>query len=426
MINWRYKMIKNKNIRIVMINPQSPFLINKNVFPPLGLLTLSAFFKKHGYNNIKFIDMNNGDHSNVKGDLFFIYVATPNLEFAKETMVSLRKNNISAKFIVGGPHATLASEDCMWADAVVIGEGELASLQILKDYPNIKKVYRETKIENLDDIPFPDRSILDIKEYANNYKLRGVPTTTLITSRGCSWGKCSFCCKYWTPDSKIRYRSAQNIVDEIKDIQEKYDIHGFMAFDDEFVHNKRRLKEFCELVTPLNIKWRCLSRIESINNKIVPIMRDAGCVEIAVGIESADQDILDTINKHIDITKAERACQIIKDNGIDLKELFIIGLPGESRESLQKIDEFVEKTQPVDVDFTILSVFPGSDIHENPEKYPNLTFKKGCRGWYKGIPGNYNTLCKISTPTLTFDELVAARDALESKYKPLEKLMKKE
>ena len=415
------------DIRIVLVNPQSPYLINKSVFPPLGLLTLSAYLKQHKYNNITFIDMLGGvDYSNIKGDIFFIYVATPNLEFAKEAMVMLKKNNISAKFVVGGPHATLAAQDCQWADIIVIGEGERASLQILKDYPNVHKHYFEDKIENLDDIPFPDRSILDIKEYANNYKLRGIPTTTYITSRGCSWGKCAFCCKYWTQDTKIRYRSAQNIVDEIKDVQDKYGISGAMFFDDEFVHNKKRLKEFCELVKPLNIKWRCLSRIESINNKIVPMMRDAGCIEIAVGIESADQTILDNINKHIDIDKAEKACGIIKDNGIDLKELFIIGLPGESHESLQKMDDFLNRTKPYDMDATILSVFPGSDIHEHPEKYPNLTFKKGCRGWYKGIPGNYNTLCKISTPSLTFDELVEARDALEAKYKPIEKLMKKE
>ena len=419
--------MNNQNLRIVLVNPPSPFLINKNVFPPLGLLTLSAVFKQNGYQNIKFIDMLVGaDYSDVKGDMFFIYVATPNLEFAKDAMTQLRKNNISAKFVVGGPHPTLATEDCMWADVIIMGEGELAALQILRDYPNVRKIYTEKKIENLDDVPFADRTVLDIKMYAENYKLRGIPTTTLITSRGCSWGKCSFCCKYWTQDSKIRYRSAQNIVNEIKEIQEKYDIHGFMFFDDEFAHNRNRLKEFCSLVEPLNIKWRCLSRVESINDRILPVMAAAGCIEIAVGIESADQEILNTINKHIDIEKAEKACKLINKHGIDLKELFIIGLPGESRESLQKIDEFVERTSPYDVDFTILSVFPGSDIYEHPDKYPNLTFKKGCRGWYKGIPGNYNTLCKISTPTLTFDELVEIRDELERKYKPAEKFRKKE
>lgn len=416
------------DIRIVLVNPISPFLINKTVFPPLGLLTLSSFFKQNNYTNIQFIDMLYGiDYSTIKGDIFFFYCATPNIEYVKNAMVMFRKNNIHAKMVVGGPHPTLAAEDCMWSDVIVMGEGEISSLQILKDYPNVRKIYGETKIKNLDDIPFPDRSILNINEYAENYKLRGVPTTTIITSRGCSWGRCSFCCKYWTPGSHVRYRSAQNIFNEIKEIKERYNIHGFMFFDDEFCANKHRLKEFCELVQSLDIKWRCLSRVESITEKTVSMMKDAGCIEIAVGIESADQEILNNINKNIDIVKAEKSCNIIKKCGIDLKELFIIGLPRESHESLQKMDEFVEKTQPYDVDFTILSVFPGSDIYDHPEKYPNLIFNKKCKSHYKGIPGEYiHSVCKISTPMLTFDKIIEWREKLEKKYKPEEKLMKKE
>lgn len=418
--------MNKKDLKICLINPPTPFLINSAVFPPLGLLTLSAYFKQNGYHNIKFIDMlgGNSDYSNVKADIFFLYIATPNSELAKEVIVNLRKNNIISKFVVGGPHATVAPEDCRWADVIVIGEGEKASLQILKDYPNVRKYYLEDKIENLDEIPFADRDILDIKLYANNYHLHGVPTTTYVTARGCSWGKCAFCCQYWTIGSRVRYRSAQNIVDEIAQVKEKYGISGAMIFDDEFVHHKRRLKDFCKLIKPLDIKWRCLSRVESIDDKIVPIMADAGCVEIAVGIESADQKILDNINKHIDIIKAEKACEIIKNNGIDLKELFIIGLPGETKESIQKIDEFVERTQPSDIDFTILSVFPGSNIWNNPKNY-DVKFNKECKAWYKGIPGHYESICKISTSGLSFEELVEARNMLEKKYKPTVKLMEK-
>jgi len=420
-------MIKNKNIKICMVNPASTFLINKFVFPNLGLLTLSAVFKQNGYQNIEFIDVeNNKDYSHIKADIFMIYCASPNVESAKEIMVELKKNNISSKFCIGGPHATLMPQDLMSFDAIIVGEGELASLQILKDYPNIKKIYKENRIENLDDIPFPDRSILDIKMYAENYKLRGTPSTTMITSRGCSWGKCVFCCKYQLPGSKVRYRSAENVIKEIVEIKEKYNINSFVFFDDEFVSNKRRLKEFCELVTPLNIKWRCLSRVESLNKKIISIMSEAGCIEIAVGIESADPEILNIIDKNIEIENAEKVCNMIKSAGINLKELFIIGLPGESHESLQKMDDFVERTQPFDVDFTVLSVFPGSDIYENSEKY-DLKFNKKCRSHYKGIPGEYShTVCRISTSKLTFDEIIEWREKLEKKYKPYEKLMKKE
>jgi len=418
--------MNNKNIKICLINPASPFLINKFVFPNLGLLILSSHFKQYGYNNIEFIDIeNNKNYSHIKGDIFFIYVCSPNVSSAKEIMVELRKNNISAKFVVGGPHVSVAPEDCLWADILVIGEGEIASLQIVKEYPNNKKIYNEIKIENFDEIPFPDREILDIKLYSENYKLRGSPTTTLITSIGCSYSKCAFCCKYWQPGNHVRYRSAQNIVDEIKQIQEKYNINSFMMFDDEFCSNRKRLKEFCKLVKPLDIKFRCLTRVESITEQIIPIMADAGCVEIAIGIESADQNILNTISKNIDIEKAEKACNLIKKYNIDLKELFIIGLPGESHASLEKMNEFVERTSPTDVDFTILSVFPGSDIWNNPEKY-DIKFDKRCKSHYKGKPEEYlSKACKISTSKISFEELIEWREKLERKYKSKEKLMVK-
>ncbi len=416
---------EKKDIDICLINPPSPFLINKQVFPPLGLLTLSAVFKQHGYNNIKFIDMLGETQiqnpQDIEADIFFIYMNTPSSEYCKDIVSQLKPYNRLSKFVVGGPHPSVAGEDCLWADCIVMGEGELASLKILREFPNVKKYYKEELIPNLDEIPFADRDIIDIKKYARNYELRGVPTTTIVSSRGCSYGKCAFCCKYWD-GNPVRYRSAQNIYEEIKQIQEIYGISGIMFFDDEFCSNRKRLIEFCQLVKPLNINWRCLARVESIREDIIPIMRDAGCVEIAVGIESADQEILNNINKKINIEQAEKACQIIKDNNIDLKELFIVGLPGESKESIQKIDDFCAKTQPFDVDFTLLSVFPGSDIWNHPENY-DLKFNKKCKSFYKGTPGQYNTVCRIDTSHLTFEELVEARDELERKHKNPEKLI---
>lgn len=423
------RIIKNKkDISICLVNPPSPFLINRKVFPPLGLLTLSAYFKQYGYHNIQMLDMlGETDITKIKNpediatDIYFVYVNTPNSEYAKSLIFQLRKYNNQAKFVAGGPHATVNPEDLLYFDSIVIGEGEIVSLRILANYPNLKKFYKEELIPNLDDIPFPDRSIIDITGYANNYELRGRPTTTFISSRGCSYGKCSFCCKYWG-QNKVRYRTPKNLYDEIEQVQERYHINSIMFFDDEFCANHKRLLEICKLIKPLNIKWRCLARVESLRENIVPIMADSGCVEIAVGIESADQQILNAINKHIDIKQAEQVCQIIKNNNIDLKELFIIGLPGESKESLQKIDDFCVRTQPYDVDFTLLSVFPGSEIWNHPENY-DLKFNKKCKSHYKGIPGEYgNTICRIDTSHLTFEELVEARNELERKYKPIEKL----
>jgi len=421
-------MIKKKEkLRIVLVNPPSPFLLDQKVFPPLGLLTLSSVIKQAGYTNITFLDLAGVEKENIPlidGDIFFFTATTPQVEHAKDIVLLYRKKNRNrvAKYIIGGPHATVSQYGLSLFDSIVMGEGEKSVLKILDSYPNIKPLYLDNPTENLDEIPFADRDVIDIKEYANNYLLDGIPTTTYVTSKGCSYGKCAFCCR---TTKGVRYRSAQNIYDEIKLVQDKYGISGAMFFDDEFVSNKKRLKEFCELVAPLKIKWRCLSRISSIDAKIVPIMKGAGCVEIGLGIESADPKILKNITKGIKIDDAKKAVKLIQSWGIRVKELFIIGLPGENEESIRKVFKFVERSKPYDVDFTILGVFPGSDIHKNPENY-DIKFNPKCHGWYKGIPGQYTNLCKINTSSLSFDEIVKARDELEKKFKPESKLIRKD
>ena len=415
-------MNKKENLRIVLVNPPSPFLINEKVFPPLGLLTISSYIKSAGYKNITFLDLaGRKEIPEIEGDIFFFTATTPQVENAKDIMRKLRFRNKTARMVIGGPHATVKYDDLLSFDSVVQGEGEINTLKILDQYPNLKKIYLEDRIENLDNVLFPDRDIINIKEYAKNYTLDGKQTTTYITSRGCSYGKCAFCCRM---QKGVRYRSAKNIYEEVKMVKEKYGINGAMFFDDEFVSNKKRLKEFCRLIKPLKISWRCLARVSSIDEKIVPIMRSAGCTEIALGIESADQDILKTVAKGTKVDKAKKAVRIIQRNDIKVKELFIIGLPGENEKSIEKVDKFVRSTKPDDVDFTVLSVYPGSAIYEKPHRY-DINFNPKCKANYKGIPGQYGHICKISTSSLTFEQIVESRDKLEQKYKCDKQLISK-
>lgn len=407
-------------MKIALVNSPAPFLPSNPVFPPLGLLTLSAVLKKEGYTNIEFHDMLGEETKDIFADIFFVYVNTPQSNYTKKLVEYLKIINPNSKFIAGGVHATFMPNDLQYFDSVVIGEGENAVIQILKEYPNIKKIYKCNKIENLDNIPFPDRDIIDIKQYANNLLFDGIPTTTYMTSRGCSWGKCAFCSRFFR--EKVRYRSAQNIVNEIKEVKEKYGIVGAMFFDDEFLSNKKRLKELCKLIKPLNIKWRCLCRIESISNEIIKLIKDAGCIGISVGIESGDQRILNIVSKNITIEKAKNAIKILKDNNLYFKEFIIVGLPGEDLESIKNTDKFINETKPYDIDISVFCVLPGSDIWDNMEKY-DIKFNKNCRGWYKGNSSKYHKVCPVSTSKLTFDQILKARDELENKYKPKSKIM---
>lgn len=415
----------NKDIKICFINPPSPFLINPNVFPPLGLLGIATIAQKHEYENIQFIDLSGckdvkKELYEVKADIFFLTAVTAQVEYCREIVYELRKYNMLSKFVLGGVHATVKIDDCFFVNSIVVGDGEIPTLKILKEYPNLKRIYQGKEIKDLDSIPFVNRNFIDIKQYAKNYQLDGHPTTTYVTSRGCSYGKCSFCCRM---SKGVRYRSAQNIFEEVKQVKELYGITGAMFFDDEFVSNRIRLKKFCELLidSKLNIKWRCLARVTSITTSIVKLMEEAGCVEIAVGVESANEEILENITKGIKIDVAKKAIKIIKENNIKVKELFIVGLPGENKQSIKDMDNFCKETKPDDVDFTILSVFPGSKIYENPNDY-DIKFIRDCKSFYKSFGDNYNTVCPISTSQMSFSDIIDARDRLEKKYKPKGKL----
>jgi len=407
-------------MKICLVNSPNPYLTDKEVFPPLGLLYLSSYMKQCGYYDIELMDMiGKTKVENIFADIYFLYVSTPQSNHTQNVIKQLKEINPEAKFIAGGPHASVAPDDLSYFDSVVIGEGEIASINILQDYPNLKKIYVEDKMD-INHIPFPDRTLLDINKYAENYKLSGTPSTTYISSRGCSYGKCAFCCKYWS--GGVRYRSAQNIYEEIKYIKETFKINGVAFFDDDLLSNKKRIVEICNLIKTLNIKWRCLSRVSSLNENIINTIANAGCEEIALGIESADQDILNKVSKNIDINEAKKIIKLLKDYDIRVKELFIVGLPGESRESLEKMERFIQETQPHDIDLTIFSPFPGSDIYINSHKY-DIKFDPKCKGFYKGIKGKYSSTCRISTSHLTFEEILQLRDEIEDRNKPQWKVM---
>ncbi len=409
-------------MKIILISPPSPFLSNTPVFPPLGLLTLSAVMKNAGYNNIEFYDfLGDIKLKPIYADIFFIYINTPQLTYINALIDYLRIINPDAKFVAGGPHVTLLPDEIQKFDSLVIGEGEVIVLEILKDYPDLKNKYVGIALKNLDDIPFPDRDIIDITKYANNLLFNNIPSTTYLSSRGCAYNKCAFCSRVW---KGVRYRSAQNLVDEIVQVQKKYNINGAVFFDDEFLNNKKRLEKFCDLIKPYNIKWRCLARVTSINDKTLSIISNSGCTGISVGIESGDQRILDTISKGITVEKAVLACKMIKDYGLNLKEFIIIGLPGETHKSIENTDKFIFDTKPNDIDVSILSVLPGSDIWKNPDKY-DIKFKKNCHKFWKSLKNEYPNICPISTSQLSFEEILKARDDIENKYKSKEKMMLK-
>jgi radical SAM superfamily enzyme YgiQ (UPF0313 family) len=281
--------------------------------------------------------------------------------------------------VAGGIHASFLYDQILrnfdYVDMVVRGEGEETVLELidfLKEGVGLDKIrglaFRRLSdivvnekrgyIKDLDSLPFP--TYIEHFVHFNGKRLRGA---SIITSRGCSGG-CRFCAApaYW---GKPRFRSTQNIIEEISILVNRYGV-GFINFmDDTFTENNERVENLCYLLRKknLNIKWWATGRVNTLNLGILKIMKDAGCVQISVGVESGSQDILDRFGKKTSPEKIADICTAIKALKIRLETCFIVGGPGENEKTIEETKKLMNFIKP-DV-FNVsqsLYMFPGTAL----------------------------------------------------------------
>jgi len=394
-------------MKVVLINPPSPFLIDEMVMPPLGLCYLSSILKDNGY-QVEILNLSlGGTIADIPdADLVCITATTPQIGEARCLLESIKARTPSLRVALGGPHASAMPENCLFYgfDAVVVGEGEKAILDVAKGATGI--ISREF-MHNLDDLPFPDRSF--IGDY--NYYLDGEKATTMMTGRGCPWS-CSFCCKSpW--GRRLRLRSPKHVLAEASAIAETGLYGGIMAFDDELLVDWERDEEIFRGFHKLGLIYRIFTRADMVKPEKCNVLAKTGCYEVLLGIESGSNRILANIHKGTTRELNLKAVRMLKKAGIRVKAAIICGLPGESWESIRETESFLEKAQPDDVDFSVLAVYPGSHIWEYPNEY-DVTFPTS-PGAYKTKPGEYQA--GVATSHMTAEEIVRARDELEAKFK---------
>ncbi|MCK4733515.1 MAG: cobalamin-dependent protein, partial [Methanophagales archaeon] len=327
-------------MEIILISPRlrawSP-----NIWVPLGLTYIAAILENDGH-SIEIIDLNEKKmteddlRNHLKKDVDVVGVTGMITEYQKILkIVDIAKEKIpDRKVILGGPLATTLPQQLLKqskADFVVIGEGENVTLELVQaiehgsDIAGIRGIaYKKREeviinepvipISNLDAIPFPARHLLDMSKYIKNhfeiygFDIKGygkIRSTNLISSRGCPYD-CTFCFKdMW--GYKWRGRSAENIIAEMKLLNEKYSVNGFFFNDDTFVLNKKRVFEFTSLLkkSGLDGVWSCNGRVNLMQKDMLKAMHDAGCVSIAYGIESGNQSILDSMKKNITLNQTK-------------------------------------------------------------------------------------------------------------------------
>jgi len=217
------------------------------------------------------------------------------------------------------------------------------------------------RIEDLDRLPFPDRSLVNNRWYSE--PMMGMPFTTVQSSRGCPYG-CAYCVS--TYGQKIVFRSAENVLAELDEIKRKFSIRYVRFMDDTFTLNRERVDTLCRAMIDrsLRMQWTCLSRPDTINHDMLRLMKNAGCRRIYLGIESGSQRLLDFFCRGYTVEGVKQAVAMIKKSGIEVTGFFMDGGPLESKEDFQATVSLA-RSLPCDY-FLIdmLRIYPGTKLFE--------------------------------------------------------------
>jgi radical SAM superfamily enzyme YgiQ (UPF0313 family) len=367
---------------------EKPFRID-----PLGPLYLLTILEEEfgdrlslSYTDLRGIDEDSMIYHIPELDVYLHYVTTPEIAEIQRIIAAVRRFYPDALHLAGGPHTNIFPEESLKTfDAICIGEGEEIIKQMIRDIFNkkLQKTYRQTETIDLNMYPFPVRkylpksAIVDVGMLSRKYyDLLG---TTVLFSRGCPFN-CHFCSNQYKGATRVR--SPEWITKEIDYLKHEYRVQSLLLKDDQGIHTNRKIAcSMLEAIGKANILWRGQSRANGIHPDTVRLAKETGCIEIAVAIESVSQRALDIMNKKIDLRKAKEYFKVLRQEGLDIKLLLILGLPGEPRNIAQQTIDFIEEVQPSNVSLSILCPIPGSEIWNNPQRFgmkinPDVPFDK--------------------------------------------------
>jgi radical SAM superfamily enzyme YgiQ (UPF0313 family) len=282
--------------------------------------------------------------------------------------------------IAKGAHFLTANKDvlyqCRALDLAIVGEPEMTLKEILegKEYKNIKGLcYRDgfvakytgkrPFIQDLDKLPFPARHLVDNNLFRrpDNNKVQA----TIKVSRGCPH-HCFFCLATPVAGAKVRMRSPENIVAEIKECVETYGIKNFLFWSDVFNQDREWTLDLCEAIidSGLKITWSSNTRADTADEEMAGFMYDAGCRLVSIGVESGSQYILDKIGKKITKDQIRNAVKIFKNEKIKVYNYFVIGLPWDDEDTIADTIDFAIELDSDFVSFYTATPLPGTRFYK--------------------------------------------------------------
>lgn len=319
-------------------------------------------------------------------DLVGITAMTSQIKSAGK-IASLIKEHAPKTYIVAGgqhpaalPRQTL--EEFGGFDAVCIGEGERAFAALAKGEPpekvkglmirvrgEIVSTGLDNQVENLDDLPIPDRSLVDRKLYEKGPVVLGVDRSfarpiTVNLSRGCPFS-CDFCSANLVYGKKVRFRSLSNIRREVEDCKSRYKINHVSINDGLFTYDRDFAISVGECFFDLGLTWDCRARADDMDFEFAEVLARLGCVKVFMGAEAGSQRVLDAIGKQLTVEQLVRAFDATKKAGIVRGTQFIIGAhPSQTLEEVNESLELAKRLDPEYCSFSIIMPLPGTPAYK--------------------------------------------------------------
>jgi len=403
-------------MKILLINPNSRRVHTNLVYPiaPLGVAYIAAVLEKNGQEVAicdqfanKISDNRLLSHiKTAKPSVVGFSALSTSMLSVKKLAMAIRKMADGTKIILGNIEASYFSDEILkdgWADIVVRDEGEIAMLEIcqcieqkkgLDDIKGISFKRDEEIIHNpdrelfgdLDALPLPAWHLLNLDDYTE-FPLAGTAmarTLPIAASRGCA-----YCCYYCSQDknyNKIRFRDLKRVVDEMEYFNGKFKIKFFGFNDAYFPNDEESGLQFCELVIKRNLqkkcKWCTETRVDKVTPRLLKAMKEAGVHLVMYGIEVGNPEILKSLNKGTTLEEARIALKETRKVGIMSLGFFILGLPGETKETCIETIDFARELKCDIAKFNLAIPYPNSRFFEDYKKIEKERVLKLFNSWF--------------------------------------------
>jgi radical SAM superfamily enzyme YgiQ (UPF0313 family) len=368
-------------------------------YVPLGILYISAFLEKHGYDNLVFDSTFSSfdqlcttlvrERPNVVGiytNLMTKLNVLRLIEFVK-TSEGLGKT----KIVLGGPEVRNHAKNFLdyGADVIVFGEGEQTMLELvqcldgvssrkfeqiegiafLNEKNELQQNPERQKLKNLDELPFPNRQKVNLQLYLDVWKNHhGTSTISINTMRGCPY-TCKWCSRAVYGQS-YRRRSAANVVNEMQWITQHYPVGSIWFVDDVFTISHKWLDEFAHEVKVRNLvmPYECITRADRLNEEVIVRLKESGCFRVWIGAESGSQKVIDLMDRRVEVQQVQEMIQLSKRHGLQAGTFIMVGYPGETSEDIYATVRHLKKADP-DL-FTITVAYPikGTPLYAEVEE----------------------------------------------------------